>query len=93
MALRRASRCSPPPTKSQSRKEQNVRRNHRGAPPLELERKKAAATPDIQHIHAIHPLWETVVRQHLVHVIVAVGDHSIPQIDAMIPVIFRCLLL
>ena len=71
----------------------NVRRSHRSAPPLELERKKAAATPDIQHIHAIHPLRETVVKQHLSDIIVTVDDYSIPQIDGMIPVIFRCLLL
>jgi hypothetical protein len=71
----------------------NVRRSHRIAPPLELERKKAAATQDIQHIHAIHPLRETVVKQHLSDIIVTVDDYSIPRIDGMIPVIFRCLLL
>jgi hypothetical protein len=71
----------------------NVRRSHRSAPPLELERKKAAATPGIQHIHAIHPLRETVVKQHFSDIIVTVDDYSVPQIDGMIPVIFRCLLL
>jgi len=70
MALRRASRCSSPPRKVPIEEGANVRRSHRSAPPLELERKKAAVTPDIQHIHAIHPLRETVVKQHLSDIIV-----------------------
>src|SRR6266446_26102 len=39
------------------------------------------------------PLRETVVKQHFSDIIVTVDDYSVPQIDGIIPVIFRCLLL